>query len=474
MFKSESQVEEFFFHDQSVKDVYGSLRHLYPHSVLLEASDYQPDENCFSFICINPVASIQLKADFLICEYPDGTVKQKTIKANCNEVEKFQALKELESFYQSFEAKTPPEYQELTNGIFGYLSYDAVDLFESISLKPEVADSIPKFYYQAFEFIIVVNNYRNIAYVIKNNFHSATASGLSISDIRQMIKKAPKTPKSFSASDDTTSNLTTDEHKQVILKAKEHIKRGDVFQIVPSRSFTQEYEGDDFLLYLALRAVNPSPYLFYFDYGAFRLFGSSPEADLLINNGRAVIHPIAGTCPNVADQNERNRLIKQLKADPKENAEHVMLVDLARNDLNKHCRDVRVDNYREVQAFSHVIHLVSVVSGELLGQASPIQLLADTFPAGTLTGAPKFRAMELIDMLEPDRREFYGGAIGFIDFNGDCVHAIMIRSFLSRNGQLIRRAGGGVVDQSVVEMEVAEVENKLMALKRAIEIAGEV
>ena len=260
----------------------------------------------------------------------------------------------------------------------------------------------------------------------------------------------------------------------MLTRGKEHCFRGDVFQIVLSRQFSQKYKGDEFQLYRALRSVNPSPYLFYFDYGDYRIFGSSPEAELRIKKGRAIINPIAGTFRRTGNDEQDRILAEKLCADPKENAEHVMLVDLARNDLSRNADDVRVDNYREVQYFSHVIHLVSEVSGKLPGDSNMISVLGDSFPAGTLSGAPKHRAMQLIDRYENQRRSYYGGTIGFIGFDNSLNHAIMIRSFLAKSNTLFYQAGAGIVAGSVEENELQEVNNKLAALKKAIEIAKDI
>jgi anthranilate synthase component 1 len=250
--------------------------------------------------------------------------------------------------------------------------------------------------------------------------------------------------------------------------------RGDVFQIVLSRRFQQSFSGDEFNVYRALRSINPSPYLFYFDYGDYKLFGSSPEAQLVIESGKAVLHPIAGTYKRTGDDEADKLAAEKLLKDAKENAEHVMLVDLARNDLSRVCNEVTVSQYRQVQFFSHVIHLVSEVTGNTRKNSNPFELLAKTFPAGTLSGAPKFKAIELIDDYEPTSRSYYGGAIGFMGFNGSCNHAIMIRTFLSNNNTLTCQAGAGIVAASVPETELEEVNNKLKALKKAIELAEKI
>jgi anthranilate synthase component 1 len=289
---------------------------------------------------------------------------------------------------------------------------------------------------------------------------------------------------------DVRSTLTDDEHRENIRRGIAHCLRGDVFQIVLSRRFIQQYEGDDFKLYRALRSINPSPYLFYFDFGGFRIFGSSPETHCRIEPiakskkpsqrhtlkertaFKAYIDPIAGTTKRTGDAEADRKGAEYLRNDPKENAEHVMLVDLARNDLSRNCHGVKVDFYKDLQYYSHVIHLVSRVSGELDNGADPIKAFIDTFPAGTLSGAPKVRAMQLISEYEPHNRGAYGGCIGIIGLDGSLNQAITIRTFVSRNGELWFQAGGGIVAKSDVEYELQEVNNKLGALRKAIEKAA--
>ncbi|HAK10691.1 MAG TPA: anthranilate synthase component I, partial [Chitinophagaceae bacterium] len=268
-----------------------------------------------------------------------------------------------------------------------------------------------------------------------------------------------------------SSNLTDAEYIAMVEAGIRHCHRGDVFQIVLSRRFQQGFIGDEFNVYRALRSVNPSPYLFFFDYGDYKLMGSSPESQLIIRDGKATVHPIAGTFKRTGDDAVDQQAAARLLEDAKENAEHVMLVDLARNDLSHFCQDVTVTHYKEVQYYSHVIHLVSEVTGVLKPDANAFQVLATTFPAGTLSGAPKFRAMQLIDELEPTKRSYYGGALGFMGFDGTCNHAILIRTFLSKDNTLFYQAGAGVVAASQPQSELQEVNNKLNALKTAIQLA---
>ena len=463
-FNSNTEVTEIFADHLTPVNIYARIREDFPESMLLESSDYLPGKNCFTYIGINPLASVKLAQGKFTVELPDRSREIIEFK------DRSQTVSILEAFKNSFTVKTDKAYDFIANGLFGYITYDSVEYYEKLNFKDGDL-SIPVLKYNVFEFVIAINHYKNQIFILKNNFDQAASCGHSAQSLIKLIESKPLNFGSFKSTGTVQSNMSDEQHLEMIAKCKKHIQRGDIFQIVPSRSFTMAYEGDDFQVYRALRKINPSPYVFYYDFGDFRIFGSSPEAELVIKDGRAQIHPIAGTCPRLEDETENDRQIAELLADPKENSEHVMLVDLARNDLNKYCADVRVDSYREVQKFSHVNHLVSVVSGKVPENSAPFTLLFDTFPAGTLTGAPKYRAMQLIDDFEPDRRSFYGGALGFIGFNGEAAHAILIRSFLSQNGKLIRRAGGGVVSESVPEKEVQEVVNKLKALEKAIVMA---
>ena len=468
LFKSITSVKKVFSDISTPISLYATLREKFPETILLEASDYIPDVNCYSYIAVNPISFFKLKNDILEIKYPDNS----TVNENLSS--KQAALSKLEAYFNSFQAPLEKEYNHLANGLFGFISFDAIEYFDTIKLKPAQSEEIPQIYYRVYEFVIALNHHKKEMFILQNNFAKETSLNISIEDLENILNKEEYNFKTFQTREEEYSNMNTEEHLGMIKNCQKHIKRGDVFQIVPARKFMQKFEGDDFQVYRALRKINPSPYLFYFNFPDFNIFGSSPEADLLIENRKAIIHPIAGTAPRVQDETENQKIIDELLNDPKENSEHIMLVDLARNDLSKNCKDVLVESYREVQKFSHVNHLVSIVSGKMFEHTTSIQLLADTFPAGTLSGAPKYRAIELISNFEPSRRESYGGAIGFINFNGDLVHAIMIRTFLSKNNILIRQAGGGVVMDSIPEKEVEEVNNKLMALKKALKLAEEV
>jgi len=442
--------------------IYLKIRDKFPNSILLESSDYRANDNSFSYICCNPIASIKVENNVITEQFPDGSVMVNRATKVSEKIHKFT---------KRFKVNSDTEFKFINNGIFGYTAYDAVKHFEDIEIskKPNSID-IPDIYYAVYQNIIAINHFKNEAYIFAHCFDTDN----NIDDILQLIKARKFASYEFETNGNIESNLTDNEYKEHVELAKKHCGRGDVFQLVLSKKFTQEFKGDEFNVYRALRSVNPSPYLFYFDYGNFKIFGSSPEAQLVVNNGFAEIHPIAGTFRRTGNDLEDAKLAKKLAQDEKENAEHVMLVDLARNDLSRNGSQVKVETYRETQFFSHVIHLVSKVTGKIHDNTQTMQVVADTFPAGTLSGAPKHRAMQLIEQYEKTSRTFYGGAIGFMDFSGNYNHAIMIRTFLSQNHQLHWQAGAGLVSKSNSENELQEVYNKLGALTKAIELAKEI
>lgn len=441
--------------------VYFKIRDKFPNSLLLESSDYHGNDNSFSYICCNPIASIKIENETIIKQFPDGTTETISIDAQTDIPEVIQ------QFSGKFESEKT-NFKFINNGLFGYISYDAVRYFEKISIdKKENSNAIPDVYYAVYQNIIAINHFKNEAYIFCHSVDDLN----NIDEIEQLMQSRNIPSYKFTKEGEGFSNLTDEEFKHNVALAKKHCFRGDVFQLVLSRRFTQGFKGDEFNVYRALRSINPSPYLFFFDYGDFKIFGSSPEAQIIVKDRKAEIHPIAGTFKRTGDDEKDAVLAKQLSEDKKENSEHVMLVDLARNDLSRHGHNVNVERYREVQFFSHVIHLVSKVTGHLHDNATTMQVVADTFPAGTLSGAPKHRAMQLIEDYETTSRSFYGGAIGFMDFEGNFNHAIMIRTFLSKNHQLHCQAGAGIVASSNEESEMQEVYNKLRALNTALDLA---
>lgn len=441
--------------------VYLKIRDKFPNSILLESSDYHGNDNSFSYICCNPIASIKVDANVVTKIYPDQTTTTTTVAAN-------KVTSEIGAFTKQFDTQKDTSFKFINNGMFGFTAYDAVKYFEDIQIsKKDNSIDIPDMYYAIYQNIIAINHFKNEAYIFAHCYNTES----NIDAIDHLIKVQSFSSYDFESKGAISSNLSDEEFKSHVELAKKHCGRGDVFQLVLSKKFQQDFKGDDFNVYRALRSINPSPYLFYFDYGKFKIFGSSPEAQLVVQDQNAEIHPIAGTFARSGDDLKDAELAKKLVADKKENSEHVMLVDLARNDLSRHCTDVVVKKYREVQFFSHVIHLVSKVIGIVRKNTPTMQIVADTFPAGTLSGAPKYKAMELIETYEKTSRAFYGGAIGFMDFDGNYNHAIMIRTFLSKNYQLHWQAGAGIVSKSSSDNELQEVYNKLGALTKAIKLA---
>ena len=442
--------------------VYLRLRDLYAQSALMECSDYHEQSNARSFIGINPLASVAVSHGDAVISYPDGTQLRRQLSADFDTADAIHAL--IDHIHVAGDDAS-------VVGLFGYTSFNAVRYFEHIAVKDETQtkNDAPDLLYILYKVVIVFDHHNNRLKVV-----CLTADGddAVISDVLKAMNKSSVKTYDFRPLGDVRSTLTDEEHKANIRRGIRHCLRGDVFQIVLSRRFIQRYEGDDFKLYRALRSINPSPYLFYFDFGGYRIFGSSPETHCRNEKNHFTIDPIAGTTKRTGDAEADRQGAEFLRNDPKENAEHVMLVDLARNDLSRNCHDVKVDYYKDIQYYSHVIHLVSRVSGELDADKDPIKAFIDTFPAGTLSGAPKVRAMQLISEYEPHNRGAYGGCIGIIGLDGSLNQAITIRTFVARNGELWFQAGGGIVAKSNEEYELQEVNNKLGALRRAI-IAAE-
>ncbi|MFR9502842.1 MAG: anthranilate synthase component I family protein [Rikenellaceae bacterium] len=444
-------------------NIYLKVRDLYPQSALMESSDYHAGENSVSYVALSPIASIAVNRGVVKATYPDGSCEEYPLS------EERSIEQAIDNFLGRFSVSG--ECSEVC-GLYGYTTFNAVKYFENIAVKESSDDmnDAPDVLYILYKYIIRFNPFRNELTLVEMLSEGEKSD---LSRIEQAINNRNFSSYDFSITGEAYSTLTDEEHKANVRRGIAHCLRGDVFQIVLSRRFIQPYAGDDFKVYRALRSVNPSPYLFYFDFGGFRIFGSSPETHCKVSGADAYIDPIAGTTKRTGDTMRDRELADALLADPKENAEHVMLVDLARNDLSRNCHDVKLLFYKEPQYYSHVIHLVSRVSGKLDEGVSPLKCFVDTFPAGTLSGAPKVRAMQLISEIEPHNRGAYGGCIGFIGFNGDLNQAITIRTFVSRNNELWLQAGGGVVARSSDEYELQEVNNKLGALKRAIALACE-
>ena len=444
--------------------IYQKIRDKYSNSVLLESSDYGANDNSYAYVCFNPISSFKVHNNLIEKKYPDNSTQQtKLTKTNL-------VVNELDDYFKIFQTeKSDTKFFE--NGLIGYINYDAVEHFENINFQEKENDiKIPEIFYAFYSNIIIINVFNNEALLLHHSFNQKN----NLREIEELLKSNKISKFDFHKSGNITSNLKDNEYVDLVKKGIKHCKRGDVFQIVLSRKFKQSFEGDEFNLYRALRSINPSPYLFYFDYGSYKIFGSSPEAQLVVKNSKAEIHPIAGTFIRTGNDIEDSIKAKKLAVDQKENSEHMMLVDLARNDLSRNGNNVKVEKDREIQFYSHVIHLVSKVTAEKKNNSSTFQIVADTFPAGTLSGAPKHKAMQLISKYENSNRSFYGGAIGFMDFEGNFNHAIIIRSFLSKNHELIFQAGAGIVSKSDPKSELQEINNKLGALIKALDLAEKI
>lgn len=446
--------------------IYLRIRDIYPNSLLLESSDYHGNENSYSFICMKPIAGFEADNGVITETYPDGSIVT-------TQVTDKQTFNKCFSHFTGAFVQSDLQSDIPVNGLFGYLSYDAVKYFEKIDFGQDshYSHKIPDARYHLYKYIIAINHYQNTLQIIENQINGEPGE---LDRIESLLNSRNVAIYNFKTIGEEDHNISDAEYKEMVSKGKKHCFLGDVFQVVLSRRFSRQFQGDEFNVYRALRSINPSPYLFYFDYGNYKIFGSSPEAHLKINKGKAFINPIAGTFRRTGNDEKDKILAQQLSADKKENAEHVMLVDLARNDLSRHAGNVKVESYREVQFYSHVIHLVSAVSGELKEGTSVADVISATFPAGTLTGAPKYMAMKIIDECEKQRRGYYGGAIGFLDFRGQFNHAIMIRTFLSKANILYYQAGAGIVANSDEATELQEVNNKLGALRKAIDMAEDI
>ncbi len=463
-FKLHSKHRKILADTYTPVSVYLKIRDQFPHSLLLESSDYDARANNFSYICCNPIATISLRGAKITYTFPDSSYQEKSLTPTDSVPQLVQ------DFALQFESKKYP-FKFITNGLFGFISHEAVGHFDNLILRTDKSNlDLPEIYYAVYQNIIAISLFNHEAHLFSHSYDGSD----NLDQIEKILKKDNTTTYQFKKQGDKYSNLTDEEFTTLVNKAKEHCFRGDVFQLVLSRRFSQGFSGDEFNVYRTLRSINPSPYLFFFDYGDFKIFGSSPEAQLVVKKGKAEIHPIAGTFKRSGNETEDRVSAERLAADPKENSEHVMLVDLARNDLSRNGINVVVEKNREIQFFSHVIHLVSKVTAYLKPKTKTYQVVADTFPAGTLTGAPKHMALKLIDRFENTARNAYGGALGYMDFEGDFNHCIIIRSFMSKDQQLHYQAGAGIVSKSVPKNELQEVYNKLGALDKALTLAEKI
>jgi len=438
-------------------EVYLKIRDIFPNSLLLENSDYMLANNNYSYICFNQIGHIKINDYAVECKFPGGDYESKELKKGVK------VSNIIHDYIGKFEIDNS-KFKFLNNGMFGFMSHESIKYFDSIEIETKKDFDIPDVYYGLYQNIIAISQFNHEAHLFCNTVDNSS----NIDTIESILNNKSFSVFDFKKIGKSESEITDKEYIEYVNKAKEHCKRGDVFQLVLSRRYTQKFKGDEFNVYRALRSINPSPYLFFFDYGDYKIFGSSPEAQIVINDRKAEIHPIAGTFKRTGDDEKDQVTAKELAKDPKENSEHIMLVDLARNDLSRSGNNVKVEKNREIQFYSHVIHLVSKVTAELKEGIKSYQVVEDTFPAGTLSGAPKHKALELIEKYEKVNRNFYGGAIGFIDFDGNFNHAIIIRSFFSKNNILNYQAGAGIVIDSDPEKELEEVQNKLGALDKAL------
>ena len=469
VFKIQTQTRKILGDMLTPVGVYLKLRDKFPYTVMLESAEYHGMEHGFSVIACDPVASFTLEKNVVTQTFPDLTTELFTLS------NPKQAVGCLQDFTKRFKG-LKADYPFITGGLFGHIAYDAVRYFEDIEIQQKSTENlIPEIVYRAYRFVVAFNHFKDEVYLFEHDYGTPNNQkmGMNIESLEAIVSAPKMATFKFKAEELESSNVSDEQMKTTIQTCINHCLRGDVFQIVPSRRFSRKFTGDEFNLYRALRSVNPSPYLFFFDFGNYKIFGSSPEKQIAIKNGQAEIHPIAGTYRRTGDDLKDAALAIKLAEDPKESAEHVMLVDLARNDLSRSCDTVKVENYKEAQFFSHVIHLVSKVTGQMKAGTNPLQLVADTFPAGTLSGAPKHQAMTIIDGLENTNRGIYGGALGHLSFNGNFNHCIAIRTFISKNNTLFYQAGMGIVAKSNIESEMMEVNGKLAALRTAIELANE-
>ena len=438
-------------------NLYLNLRDEFSQSLMLESADHHSNEQPKSFVGLHSIASFVVDKNQISITSKHET-EQISIKPDT------QVISVFKEFMESF---TVQDHQKPLVKFFGHTTYDAVRYFEDITLDLTKQCSIPELSYHLFQFIIEFDHHKK---TITIHEFLIDDSPSDLERLMELIASAQTSTHKFQIANLEKSNMSSDTFKELVTKGKMHCKAGDVFQIVMSRQFSQTFKGDEFNVYRALRAINPSPYLFYFDYGDFKIFGSSPEAQLKIENGKAILNPIAGTFKRSGEEDKDKQLANALKQDPKENAEHNMLVDLARNDLSKHGENVTISKYKSIQYYSHVIHMVSEIQADI-NPKDGLNIFADTFPAGTLSGAPKYKAIQLIDQYENQSRGFYGGSIGYFGLDGSINQAITIRSFLSKENTLFSQAGAGIVIDSNEEKELAEVNHKLSALKKALTLA---
>ena len=451
---------------QTPVGLYLKVRDMYPESVLLESSDFHGGEDSLSFIGMDPISRFEVKDGVISLQYPGR--KTEVVKYPSDPA--LSVTEALNEFIHSFEQQTNDNPSGI-NGFFGYTSYDSARYFGNTHPDGKSSDvpDIPDMVYLYYRYILVLNHFKN-EFTLVENLRDGEPSRMD--EVLHLLENRNYASYNFVPSGGVTSPITDEEYLGMVRRGIEHCQRGDISQIVLSRCFSQDFSGDDFKVYRSLRSINPSPYLFYFDFGSYRIFGSSPKTHCRVSNDQAHVYVMAGAIERTGDNEQDETLAEQLFKDPRENAEHFTLVDLARSDLSRNISCVKLDSYREIQYYSHVIQLCSIVSGNVEPGSNSIRIFADTFPAGILSGAPKIRAMELIHEIENHRRGCYGGCIGYIGLNGDLNQAITIRSFLSKDNRLYYQAGTGIANQSHPETGLKEVNARLGTLKKAIDMAA--
>lgn len=457
--KLQTRVKRFLADTLTPVSLYLKVRDHYSDPVLLESNDFRSIEDCFSFLGLESIGGVEVRQRQIRLWYPDGT-QETSLATDTDSVPDA-----MYRFLKAFDIESEADFQGV-NGLFGHTCFDGVQYFDTLQFDPAKRKmDIPDVRYCLYRFVIAINHFKDELYLLENLLPGQESE---MDRLETLMQGQKFTTHRFRLAGKEGSNLSDEGFMELVTVGKKHCQLGDVFQIVFSRQFSQRFSGDDFNVYRVLRSINPSPFLYYFDYGSYKIFGSSPEVQMLIKDGVATVNPIAGTYRRTGNNIEDAENAEELAKDPKENAEHIMLVDLARNDLGRHASNIRVKELKSIQFYSHVIHLVSKVEGDLSPDSNPIRIFGDTFPAGTLSGAPKYKAIELINRYENQNRAFYGGGLGFINFNGNMTQAIVIRSFLSKNNTLYYQAGAGIVTASVEEKELQEVNNKLGALTKAL------
>ena len=436
---------------------------------MLESVENKDQWGRYSFIGINPKSEIKISGKELEV---DG-VKQE---------EKFK-MSYLSDLIEKYKSPVMEDYPKLTGGLIGYFGYDMIRQVEKkLTNVPENDLKMPECHLCMYDEIIAFDHLANKAVIIQNIHKGDNIKQKyeELEDKAELILHKMERPVSLSkdrftpAKAEVTSNLTKGQYEANVKKAKKYIKNGDIFQVVLSQRFEVETDVDPFDVYRCLRTLNPSPYLYLFDFIDYQVVGASPEKLVSVLNGIVATKPIAGTVPRGKTKEEDDMLVRQLVNDPKERAEHTMLVDLGRNDVGKVSKfgTVEVKNFMTVEKYSKVTHLVSDVQGELRDDENPINALMSVLPAGTLSGAPKVRAMEIIDELENKKRGVYGGTVGYLGFDGNIDTCIAIRTVVFKDGKGYVQAGAGIVNDSVPEKEFMETKNKALAVVNAVKEAA--